>query len=87
MNIGDNVEYYNILNEKKSGVITEISLVCQKILDQNIRKKFWDDMIFINFPYLHFFSFIVQLIEFSSEIPLLPKISRPGKKHSQKQNF
>ena len=25
MNIGDNVEYYNILNEKKSGVITEIS--------------------------------------------------------------
>ena len=25
MNIGDNVEYYNILNEKKAGVITEIS--------------------------------------------------------------
>ena len=25
MNIGDNVEYYDILNEKKSGVITEIS--------------------------------------------------------------
>ena len=25
MNIGDNVEYYNILNEKKSGVITEVS--------------------------------------------------------------
>ena len=25
MNIGDNVVYYNILNEKKSGVITEIS--------------------------------------------------------------
>ena len=25
MNIGDNIEYYNILNEKKSGVITEIS--------------------------------------------------------------
>ena len=36
-------------------------------------KKFWDDMTFIYFPYLHFFLFCFQLIGFLSEIPLLEK--------------
>ena len=70
-------QYRNRLN-KFWAILQKFLLYARNFWTRISAKKFWDDMMFINFPYLHFFSFIVQLIEFSSEIPLLTKKSRPG---------